>query len=155
MTARTPYLAPGWFDRQVLNRFVALLSRRGISIMGSRVLEVPGRRTGTPQRVPVNLLRLAGSDYLVAPRGQTQWVRNLRAAGGGALLLGRSRTQFSAVEVADADKEPLLRAYLERWQFEVGRFFDGVTHDSAQAELQRIAPNHPVFKLDLGPASRA
>lgn len=151
MTTTAPYLAPGWFDRQVFNRLVTWLARRGISIWGSRVLEVTGRRSGKPQRVPVNLLTFEGADYLVAPRGQTQWVRNLRAQGGGHLILGRKRSPFVALEVADDAKEALLRAYLERWQFEVGRFFAGVTHDAPASELQRIAPNHPVFKIALEP----
>src|SRR5262249_13602475 len=75
------YVAPGWFSRNVVNRVVAALTRLGISVWGSRVLEVRGRRTGEPRRTPVNLLTLEGSRYLVAARGQTQWVRNLRVAG--------------------------------------------------------------------------
>src|SRR5690349_15122013 len=113
-----------------MNPFVAALSRLGISIMGSRVLEVRGRKTGEPRRVPVNLLRVDGARYLVAPRGETQWVRNFRAAGEGQLLLGRRRERFTATELADEAKEPVLRAYLRRWKWEVGQFFDGVGPDA-------------------------
>ena len=93
---------------------------------GSRVLEVRGRSSGEPRRTPVNLLELEGERYLVAPRGETQWARNLRVSGEGRLLVGRRSESFTAVELADEEKAPVLRAYLKRWKFEVGVFFDGV-----------------------------
>jgi deazaflavin-dependent oxidoreductase (nitroreductase family) len=150
MTATTPhYRRPGWFTQQVFNRFVAWLTRRGVSVWGSRVLEVPGRQTGEPRRVPVNLLRLDGVDHLVSPRGNGQWVRNVRANGGRLdLLLGSQRTHHVAHEVADDEKVEILRAYLRRWKLEVGQFFDGVSADSSDDELRAIAPKHPVFRLD-------
>ena len=141
------YKRPGWFTTHVFNRTVAGLTRAGISVMGSRVLEVKGRKTGEPRRTPVNLLVFEGSRYLVAPRGHTQWVRNLRASGGGRLWLGRRSEPFVAAELPDEDKPPLLRAYLKRWKVEVGVFFDGVGPDSSEDELRRIAPDHPVFRL--------
>jgi deazaflavin-dependent oxidoreductase (nitroreductase family) len=142
------YQEPGWFTRNVFNRAVAGLTRAGVSVMGSRVLEVRGRTSGEPRRTPVNLLVLDGTRYLVAPRGETQWVRNLRAAGGsGALLVGNRREEFTATELPDGSKEPVLRAYLKRWKAEVGVFFDGVDASSSPAELARIAPRHPVFVL--------
>jgi deazaflavin-dependent oxidoreductase (nitroreductase family) len=131
----------------VFNRIVALMTGAGIGVYGSRVLEVPGRRSGQPRRTPVNLLRFEGDQYLVAPRGHTQWVKNLRASGSGRLLLGRRADRFTATEVADADKPPLLRAYLKRWKWEVGQFFGGVGPESSDAELLRIAPDHPVFRV--------
>jgi deazaflavin-dependent oxidoreductase (nitroreductase family) len=142
------YQRPGWFTRNVFNRLVRLLTRWGISVWGSRVLEVPGRKTGVPRRTAVNLLDFEGRRYLVAPRGEAEWVRNVRAAGGRLdLLRGRHRTQAVAVELADDQKSEVLRAYLRRWKFEVGMFFDGVGPDSDDAELRRIAPRHPVFVL--------
>jgi deazaflavin-dependent oxidoreductase (nitroreductase family) len=142
------YRRPGWFTTNVANRIVAGLTRAGISVWGSRVLEVPGRTTGKPRRNPVNLLTVDGQRYLVAPRGDTQWVRNMRASGSGRLLLGRRAEPFTATEVDDDEKVPLLRAYLKRWRMEVGVFFGGVGPDSSDDELRRIAPNHPVFRLD-------
>jgi deazaflavin-dependent oxidoreductase (nitroreductase family) len=142
------YRPPGLLDR-VFNGIVAGLTRVGLSMWGSRVLEVPGRRTGEPRRTPVNLLTLDGRRYLVAPRGTTHWVRNLRAAGGrGTLLVGRRREPFVATEVADEDKEPILRAYLRRWKWEVGQFFEGVGPDSPAQDVARVAPRHPVFRID-------
>jgi len=146
------YQQPGWFTRNVFNRVVAGLTRLGVSVLGSRVLEVRGRTTGELRRTPVNLLNFEGERYLVAPRGHTQWVRNLRVSGEGWLLLGRRREPFTATELADGDKPPLLRAYLKRWKAEVGIFFQGVGPDSSEEDLRRIAPDHPVFRLGPGDA---
>ena len=146
------YVQPGWFTKHVFNRLVALLTRLGVSVWGSRVLEVRGRKTGTPRRTPVNLLTLDGSHYLVAPRGHTQWVRNLRAAGDGRLLLGSRPERFVATEIADEGKEQILRSYLRRWKWEVGVFFGGVDADASSDELRRIAPDHPVFRIETPPA---
>ena len=118
-----------------------------MSVAGSRVLEIRGRKTGQPRRTPVNLLTLEGARYLVAPRGHTQWVRNLRAQGEGRLLLGRRAEQFTASELADDDKPAVLRAYLKRWKWEVGVFFEGVGPDATDDELRRIAPDHPIFRI--------
>ena len=85
------YVVPDAFTTRVVNPTVTLLTRLGVSVMGSRVLEVRGRRSGVPRRTPVNVLKVGDGHYLVAPRGETQWVRNLRAAGVGHLLLGRRR----------------------------------------------------------------
>jgi deazaflavin-dependent oxidoreductase (nitroreductase family) len=131
---------------------VAALTRLGVSVAGSRVLEVRGRKTGEPRRNPVNPLTLDGTRYLVAPRGHTQWVRNLRAQGEGRLLLGRRAEHFTARELADDDKPPILRAYLKRWKWEVGAFFEGVGSDADDDELRRIAPDHPIFRI--GPPAR-
>ena len=142
------YLPPGWFTKNVFNRLVAGLTRLGVSVWGSRVLEVRGRTTGAPRRVPVNLLVFEGERYLVAPRGETQWVRNIRASGGEAtLLLGRRREPIAATELDDDEKPRLLRAYLKRWKTEIGAFFEGVGPDSPDEELRRIAPGYPVFRL--------
>lgn len=142
------YQRPGWFTKHVFNRLVAGLTRIGISVAGSRVLEVRGRQSGEWRRTPVNPLPYEGARYLVAPRGHTQWVKNLRANPEGRLLVGRRVEPFSAVEVSDDEKEPLLRAYLKRWAWEVGAFFGGVGADSTPQELARIAPAHPVFRVD-------
>jgi deazaflavin-dependent oxidoreductase (nitroreductase family) len=142
------YREPGWFTRNIFNRAVARLTRLGISVWGSRVLEVKGRSSGLPRRTPVNLLRVDGREYLVSPRGNGQWVRNVRAASGDLdLLVGRRREAKTAMELSDEDKPRILRAYLKRWKAEVGVFFDGVGPDSTDDELRAIAPRHPVFVL--------
>src|SRR3954447_13260170 len=143
MITETPhYRAPGWFTRNVFNRAVAGLTRLGVSVWGSRVLEVRGRSSGEWRATPVNLLTYDGQRYLVAPRGVTQWVRNLRVAGDGRLRLGRRAEAFRAAEVPDDAKVEILRAYLRRWKAEVGVFFSGVSADSTDAEIQAIAGDH-------------
>ncbi|MGA6203418.1 nitroreductase/quinone reductase family protein [Nocardia testacea] len=148
MTTATRYLAPTGFD-PIFNRLANLLPKLGISVAGSRLLAVRGRKSGEWRTTMVNLMTAAdGQRYLVAPRGHTQWVRNLRVAGTGELRLGRRTEVFTAVEVADTDKVPLLRLYLERWGWEVGRFFEGITKDATDAELAGIAPGFPVFRIE-------
>ncbi len=142
------YVKPDWFTRNVFNRLVAVMTRLGLSVWGSRILEVRGRQTGEPRRTPMNPLTLDGVRYLVAPRGHTQWVRNLRAAHEGYLILGRRRERFTAREIPDDEKEPILRAYLTKWKWEVGQFFGGVGPDASSEEIRRIAPDHPVFQIE-------
>ena len=143
------YRKPGWFTRNIFNRVVAVLTRLGVSVWGSRVLRVRGRKTGEVRTTPVNLLTYNGTRYLVAPRGETQWVRNIRAAdGAGELALGRKVEPFRAVELSDDQKPEVLRAYLKRWKPEVGVFFDGVSADSTDEEVARIAPDHPAFRIE-------
>jgi len=142
------YRKPGWFTRTIFNPTVAAMTRVGISVWGSRVLRVRGRKSGEWRSAPVNLLTYERQQYLVAPRGLTQWVRNLREAGEGELLLGNRVQRFRAHEIADDHKIPILRAYLKRWKAEVGVFFGGVSADSPEEDLTRIAPDHPVFRVE-------
>jgi deazaflavin-dependent oxidoreductase (nitroreductase family) len=142
------YQRPDWFTKHVFNRTVALATRLGISVWGSRVLRVRGRKSGEWRSSPVNLLTLAKTQYLVAPRGQTQWVRNIRASDEGELVLGNRVQRFKAIEISNDEKVPILREYLKRWKFEVGMFFGGVSAESSDEELHRIAPDHPVFRVE-------
>jgi deazaflavin-dependent oxidoreductase (nitroreductase family) len=141
------YKKPDFFTKNVFNPIVALVMKMGVSIRGSRILAVRGRTSGEVRTTPVNLLSHEGALYLVSPRGETQWARNLRTAGEGELRLGRKRQGFRAEELADGEKPALLRAYLKAWAWEVGQFFGGVKHDAPASEIERIAPNHPVFRI--------
>jgi deazaflavin-dependent oxidoreductase (nitroreductase family) len=129
------------------NNAVARLTGMGVSVYGSRILYVRGRKSGEWRTTPVNPLSLDGTRYLVAPRGNTQWVRNLRAVGSGELRIGRRAEPFTATEVADDDKPAILRAYLKRWKFEVGVFFDGVDDKAPEEKLREIAPGYPIFRI--------
>ncbi|WP_433577269.1 nitroreductase/quinone reductase family protein [Nocardia brasiliensis] len=147
MDLSTRYIGPSGLD-PIMNRIANWLPRLGISVLGSRLLAVRGRKSGEWRTTMVNLLvREDGARFLVAPRGHTQWVRNLRVAGGGELRLGRKVEEFAAIEVTDADKVPLLRLYLQKWGWEVGKFFEGVTKDATDDELAAIAPGFPVFRI--------
>ena len=141
---------PSWLTKNVFNRIIAGLTRLGVGMWGAGVLEVRGRKSGAPRRTPVNLLTFEGDRYLVAPRGETQWMRNLRAAGEGRLRKGRRSESFTATELSDEQKPPLLRAYLKRWSFEVASFFDGVGPDASEEEMRRAATKHPVFRVRTG-----
>jgi deazaflavin-dependent oxidoreductase (nitroreductase family) len=147
----THYQRPGWFTKHVFNPSVAGLTRLGVSIAGSRVLEVRGRKTGEWRRTPVNPLDFQGERYLVAARGETQWVRNLRVTGEVRLRKGRRAEEFTATELADEEKLALLRTYLKKWAWEVGAFFQGVGADAPDEDLRRIAPLHPVFRISPRP----
>lgn len=144
----TRYVKPGAFTRRVFNPLVRGLTKLGVSVKGSRVLEVRGRSSGQQRTTVVNLLEVDGVRYLVAPRGVTQWVRNVRVAGGGNLRLGRKVERFSAVELPDDEKAPIIRPYLRAWAWEVGKFFDGLTADSPDAEIAAAAPGFPVFRVE-------
>ncbi|MGX2998627.1 nitroreductase family deazaflavin-dependent oxidoreductase [Streptomyces sp. JNUCC 64] len=142
----THYLAPHRFTRAV-NRVVGRLARHGVSLHGSAELSVRGRESGEWRRVPVNPLAHPGGPYLVSTRGNSAWVRNLRAAQGGRLRVGRRDWEFTSVELSDEEKPEVLRRYLERWGWEVSRMFGGLTARSTDAELLAAAPRHPVFRL--------
>ncbi len=142
------YVRPSWFTRHVWNGLVALAMQLGISVYGSRILAVRGRASGEWRTTPVNLLTHEGQRYLVAPRGVTQWVRNVRAGGDAELRVGRRREPVRLIEVPDAEKPPVLRAYLRRWAFEVGVFFQGVGAGAPEEDLRRIAPEYPVFRVE-------
>ncbi|BDV29829.1 nitroreductase family deazaflavin-dependent oxidoreductase [Microbacterium terricola] len=141
------FVTPTGMDA-VFNRAVGFLTRIGLPLAGSRVLAVRGRSSGEWRTTPVNPLRVGGARYLVAPRGHAQWTKNLRAAGAGELRAGRRVERFTAVEVADAVKPPILRAYLTAWAWEVGRFFEGIDAHSSDEELLQVAPGFPVFLIE-------
>jgi hypothetical protein len=144
----TRYVVPGT-STKIFNQAVARLTKMGVSVWGSRVLYVKGRTSGEWRSTPVNLLSFAGDRYLVAPRGTTQWVRNLRAADGhGELHLGHRVEPFLATELDDDAKPAVLRAYLKRWKMEIGVFFNGVGPDASDETLRGIAPGYPVFRIE-------
>lgn len=141
------YLQPGWFTRHIFNRTIRRLTRMGVSVYGSRELRVRGRKSGEWRTTPVNLLTIDGERYLVAPRGVTQWVRNLRSSGTGELRVGRRVEPFRGEELADDVKAPILREYVRRWGWEVGQFFEGINAKSSDEELAAIADGFPVFRV--------
>lgn len=141
------YLEPGRFLKHVFNPAIRGLARVGVSVAGARELRVRGRKTGEWRTTPVNLLTLDGERYLMAPRGTTQWVRNLRAAGTGELRVGRRVETFRGEELDDRAKLPVLREYLRRWSWEAGKFMPGVDKNSTDDDLLRAAPDFPAFRV--------
>jgi len=129
------------------NALIRWLAEQGISIAGTRALRVRGRKTGKSRGVVVNVLTVDDVDYLVSPRGATQWVRNVRAAGAVDMGPRWRRRELRATEVADAAKPELLRRYLDRWYWEVKGHIAGLTPDAGDDELRAAAPSIPVFAL--------
>ncbi|MFF2523109.1 nitroreductase family deazaflavin-dependent oxidoreductase [Streptomyces liangshanensis] len=142
-----PYYLQGSRFTVRMNSVIGWLARHGVSMLGTAELSVRGRKSGKMQRVPVNPHPFEGAQYLVSARGHSQWVRNMRAAGGGELRVGRKVRTFTATEVPDSEKPAILRAYLERWGWEVNQYFQGVTAKSSDAEIVAAAPDHPVFLI--------
>jgi hypothetical protein len=140
------YQKPDFATRYIFNPLISAATRVGLSMRGSRVLGVKGRKSGEWRTTPVNPLTLNGERYLVAPRGETHWARNIRATKTGRLTLGRKADEIRVDEVADEEKVPILRAYLKIWRAETGKFF-GVSKEPSDEELAAIAPNHPVFRI--------
>jgi deazaflavin-dependent oxidoreductase (nitroreductase family) len=146
--AQRRYVRPDWFTAHIFNPLVAWLTHRGLSVYGSRVLAVRGRKSGQWRTTPVNPLEYQGQRYLVSPRGETEWVKNIRVSGGGELRGGSRTEPIQVTEVPDAEKPDLLRHYLKKWAWEVGAFFEGVGADASDEDIKRIAPNHPVFRIN-------
>jgi len=129
-----------------MNPLVKGLHRLGIGVQGSQTLAVRGRKSGDVRTNPVNPFELDGRTYLLSPRGNTQWARNLRAAGEGELRTGRKAQRFTATEVPAGQRLPMLRLYMDKWAWEVKGFM-GIDADASDEELRRIAPDHPVFEI--------
>ncbi len=129
------------------NAVIRRLAEAGISIAGTRALRVRGRTSGAIRTVVVNVLRVDGVDYLVSPRGDTQWARNARAAGMVELGPRWRRTSVHLTEVADEAKPALLKRYLDRWYWEVKGHIAGLTPHSTADELRAAGPGIPVFAL--------
>jgi deazaflavin-dependent oxidoreductase (nitroreductase family) len=140
------YKKPDWFTAHVVNPLLKGLHRLGIGVAGSETLAVRGRKSGEMRTNPVNPFEIEGRTYLLSPRGTTQWVRNLRAAGEGELRSGRKVRHFHADEVPDSEKLPLLRLYMDKWSWEVKGFL-GIDADAPDEDLRRIAPDHPAFVI--------
>lgn len=145
----SPYYFEGSPTAVRLNSVIGWLARHGLSLAGSAELSVRGRKSGKLQRIPVNPHTHEGAQYLVSARGHSQWVRNMRAAGGGELRVGRKVRAFTAVELPDAEKLPVLRTYLEKWGWQVNQFFQGVTAQSSDEQIAAAAADHPVFRITV------
>lgn len=144
MTQR--YDVPGLATR-LFNEAIRHLAERGVSIAGSTALRVRGRHTGQTRAVVVNLMSVDGRQYLVSPRGNTQWARNVRAAGTVELGPRRRSHDRRAIELGDDAKPALLEHYLDRWYWQVKGHVGELTPASTAAERRAVAPSIPVFEL--------
>jgi hypothetical protein len=129
------------------NAAIRWLAELGISIAGTQALRVRGRKTGKKRAVVINLLSVDGVDYLVSPRGNTQWARSVKAAGVVEMGPRWRRETARATEVVDAAKPDVLRRYLARWYWQVKGYVAGLTPDSSDEQFRTAAPSIPVFVL--------
>ena len=127
-------------------RVLGFLVGIGICPSYSYLLEVRGRKSGKIQSTPVNLLEVNGRQFLVAPRGRTQWVRNAEAAGEVTLKKRSVRRKFRLRPLQDSEKPDLLKTYLTRYRVAVQKFFP-VAPDSPVEAFAEIAADYPAFEL--------
>jgi deazaflavin-dependent oxidoreductase (nitroreductase family) len=142
----TQYQEPNRLERAG-NTVIRWLAELGISIAGTRALHVAGRKTGKPRSVVINLLTVDGVDYVVSPRGNTQWARNVRAAGVVETGPRWRRRRATVSEVVDDAKPEILRRYLARWYWQVKDYVGGLTPESGDDELRAVGAQIPVFAL--------
>ncbi|WP_405392465.1 nitroreductase/quinone reductase family protein [Streptomyces sp. NBC_01102] len=148
--SHSPYYRQGNAFTVRMNSAIGWLARHGFSLLGTAEMSVRGRKSGQMQRIPVNPHTYEGVQYLVSARGHSQWVRNMRVAGGGELRVGRKVRTFTAQEIADGEQKMLIvRAYLDRWGWEVNQYFQGITAKSTDAALLAACPDHPVFRISI------
>ena len=147
------YREPGWFTRNVFNKSIAGLTRLGVSVWGSRVLEVPGRKTGEPRQTPVNVLTHEGEQYLVSPRGNGQWVRNLRAAGRATISFRGRTEQVRGTELDAGERVAFFRDVLAPLARSIpgGTMFVRVVDRVDLRDPERAAEGRRVFELHALP----
>lgn len=136
------------FPATLFNPLIGLLTRVGLKPQGAWLLTVKGRKTGKPMSIPVNPLTLDGTRYLVAPRGNTHWARNLRASGEGELRSGRTRETIRTTELPDSEKREPLLAYLERWSGVTKEHFGIAWPNPSEDEITRVAARSPIFRIE-------
>lgn len=136
---------PNAIDRTI-NRAFGFLLKLGIGLSHNYLLEVRGRKTGRSYATPVNVLEHEGREYLVAPRGYTQWVRNAEASGEVTLVRGARRARMKLSAVPDTAKAELLKSYLDRFKPTVQRYFPIAAGSPAKA-FEPLAALYPVFEL--------
>jgi deazaflavin-dependent oxidoreductase (nitroreductase family) len=131
---------------QLMNRSISILASLGWTPKNTITLEVRGRKSGEPRSTVVNSVEVDGQRYLVAPRGETEWVRNVRAAGGEAVIRHGQRERVKLEEIPVSERAPIIAAYLPKNAMATKKHF-GVEPNAPIEEFERIAPNHPVFRV--------
>ena len=131
---------------QWMNGFMSWLASIGIGPSRMITLEVNGRRSGRPRGAVLNIVEYEGQRYLVSPRGESEWVRNVRAAGGQAAIRHGGREQVKLLEIGAEERAPIIQKYLKENTLSTKAHF-GIEPDAALEAFQRIAGLHPVFRI--------
>ena len=134
MSQSAPYRRSGFFNNKVMNPLMTMLG-----LVPS--LTIRGRTSGRRYTTPVWPVEYEGRRYLVAPRGNTHWARNLRAVGEGDLRVGRRRIHFKATEIPASQRAPLVAAYVQHYGSRYGGFV------AKEFEMMPDPADHPVFLL--------
>jgi deazaflavin-dependent oxidoreductase (nitroreductase family) len=145
MAQSKQFLKPNLAER-VFNRLFGAAVGFGLGLSHNYLVEVKGRVSGKRYMTPVDVVELDGRRYLVAPRGETNWVRNARAAGGLTLRKGSYRAEFRVREVGVGERPAILKAYLDRFATTVQRYFP-VPRGCPSSEFVPVADRYPVFEL--------
>lgn len=141
------YKKPGSMVR-VMNGALGVAIKLGLSPQGGQLLTVRGRKSGKEMTTPVNPMTFQGAEYLVAPRGDCHWSRNLRVAGTARLRVGRKKRQIRVDhELTEAEKPPVLLAYLDRWAGVTKSHFGITWPDPSQEEITRVCARTPMFQI--------
>ena len=131
---------------QIMNGALGWLASLGLTPSHMITLEVKGRRSGQPRSTVVNAVEYEGAGYLVSPRGESEWVRNVRATGGEAIIRHRGRRGVRLEEVPSEQRAPILKKYLAENAMSTGKHF-GIDPKAEAAEFAAIAGRHPVFRV--------
>ena len=145
MPTNPEFRAPSAVER-LFNKIYGTLVGLGVGFSYNYLLQVRGRKSGRIYSTPIDLLQLGGKSYLVAPRGRTQWVRNVEAAGEVMLKKGSRSNRYNVRVIAEAQRPELLKAYLEAFKAQVQRYFP-VPAGSPVEAFAPIAGNYPAFEL--------
>jgi deazaflavin-dependent oxidoreductase (nitroreductase family) len=140
-----PFLQPSLIDR-IINRAFGFFVKLGFGMSHNFLLEVPGRKSGRVYSTPVNVLEFKGKKYLVAPRGETQWVRNVVVSQNATLVKGAKREKVRLRPIADPAKAEILKAYLDRYKLTVQRYFS-VPAGSPTEAFEPLVARYPVFEI--------
>ncbi len=141
----TFYAKPSGVTR-LMNSVIGWLASMGMTPKHMITLEAQGRRSGRTRSTVVNWAEQEGQRYLVAPRGTTEWVRNVRAAGGAATIRHGKREQVRLEELPPNETAAIIKTYLAGNAAATKSHF-GIEPDAPIEEFERVAPNHPVFRI--------
>lgn len=128
------------------NSVLGFFTERGLGPQRVHKIEVRGRKSGELRTAVVAVLSYNGDRYLVAPRGNTEWSRNVQAAGGDASLLRKEREKIHLEEVPVEQRAPIIKAYLAENEVATKSYF-GVEPDDPIEKFEEIAAEHPTFKV--------
>jgi deazaflavin-dependent oxidoreductase (nitroreductase family) len=146
MNSTLPVFREPSTGERIFNRIFGFLVGLGLGFSYNYLLEVRGRKSGNLYSTPINLVKVNGKSYLVAPRGRTQWVRNAQAAGEITLKKGSTRQKFHLRPIPEAEKPPILKAYLDTFKREVQRYFP-IPAGSPPEVFAELTSSYPAFEL--------